>query len=785
MADGFQLGKLLDGGELVLDPDDLTTHAVIVGMTGSGKTGLGIVLLEEALTKGIPALILDPKGDMGNLALTFPDLSAASFRPWIDESAARDAGQTPDEYAQKTAELWRSGLERSGIGPERIQALRDTAEVTLYTPGSEAGVPLNVIGSLKAPTLSWETDEETIRDEIEGTVSSLLGLVGIEADPLGSREHVLLSNLLEHNWRAGTDLDLGTLIGQIQKPPLRKLGVFEVDAFLPPDDRNELAVRLNALVASPSFAAWGRGPALDPAVLLRTEDGKPRAAVIYLAHLSDQERQLVVTLVLSRLITWMHGQSGTSELRGLVYLDEVMGFAPPTAMPPSKKPILTLMKQARAFGIGMVIATQNPVDLDYKAMANAGSWFVGRLQTERDKERVLEGLRSAAGGVDVAALDTAIGGLEQRQFLLQSAHRDKPELFSTRWAMSFLRGPLTKEQIATLTPEQPPAEEESVTVTQSPLADDESGVAPPVADGIPVRWLDPAAPWAAEIGADPAGKRLVPFLAARVSLRFDDTKAGLDTTQEWEAVYGPLDSGLDLDRETAVDYDDRDLRDESPDGAAYVLPSVPLDKAAFFRDAAREIQRRLVDTQTLELLRNAELDLYSRPGETQEQFAARADEAAKAAADTETAKIRDRLETKRDRLERALETARQRVEQASVEQTSRRSTELLSGLGSVVGVLLGGKADTRTIARAGRALGGAASRRGMSTRASERKETAEEKVELAETDLAELEQEILDEVAEIDEKWAAKADAVETVPIRLEAGDVRVVQTTLVWVPTA
>jgi hypothetical protein len=785
VAEGYTLGKLLDGGELVLDPDDLTTHAVIVGMTGSGKTGLGIVLLEEALEKGIPALILDPKGDMGNLALTFPDLSAASFRPWIDEAAARGAGQTPEEYAQKTAELWQRGLAGYGIDGRRIQSLRDAAEVTIYTPGSEAGVPLNVIGSLKAPALSWETDEETIRDEIEGTVSSLLGLIGIEADPLGSREHVLLSNLLEHNWRAGTDLDLGTLIGQIQKPPLRKLGVFEVDAFLPPDDRNELAVRLNALVASPSFAAWGRGPALDPAVLLRTEDGRPRAAVIYLAHLSDQERQLVVTLVLSRLITWMHGQSGTSELRGLVYLDEVMGFAPPTAMPPSKKPILTLMKQARAFGIGMVIATQNPVDLDYKAMANAGSWFVGRLQTERDKERVLEGLRSAAGGVDVAALDTAIGGLEQRQFLLQSAHRDKPDLFSTRWAMSFLRGPLTKEQIATLTPDTARAAEEPVTVTRSPLADDESAVAPPVADGIQVRWLDPAAPWAAAIGADPAGQRLQAFLAARVSLRFDDTKAGLDTTQEWEALYGPLDTGLDLDRETAVDYDDRDLRAEPPDGAAYVLPSIPLDKATFFRDAAREIQRRLIDTQTLELLRNPELKLYSRPGETEEQFAARADEAAKAAADAETAKIRDRLETKRERLERALETTRQRVEQASAEQSSRRSTELLSGLGSVVGVLLGGKADTRTIARAGRALGGAASRRGMSTRAGERKESAEEKAELAETDLAELEQEILDEVAEIDEKWAAKADAVETVPIRLEAADVRIVETTLVWVPTA
>jgi DNA helicase HerA-like ATPase len=786
VADGLHLGKLLDGGELVLDPGDLTTHAVIVGMTGSGKTGLGIVLLEEALSRGIPALILDPKGDMGNLALTFPDLSAASFRPWIDESAARDAGQTPDEYAAKTAELWRRGLAEHGIGPERIAAFREAAEVTLYTPGSEAGVPLNVIGSLRAPRLSWETDEETIRDELEGTVTSLLGLVGIDADPLGSREHVLLSNLLEHNWRAGTDLDLGALIGQIQQPPLRKLGVFEIDAFLPPDERNELAIKLNSLVASPSFAAWGRGPALDPAVLLRTEDGRARAAVLYLAHLSDQERQLVVTLVLSRLITWMHGQSGTSELRGLVYLDEVMGFAPPTAMPPAKKPILTLMKQARAFGIGMVVATQNPVDLDYKAMANAGSWFVGRLQTERDKERVLEGLRSAAGDVDVDALDKAIGGLEQRQFLLQSAHRDAPALFSTRWAMSFLRGPLTKEQIATLTPETAtPAEAESVTVTQSPLADDETTVAPPVAEGVPVRWLDPAAPWAAELGADRAGKRLQAFLAARVSLRFDDTKADLDTTQEWEAIYGPLDGGLDLERATEVDYDDRDLRPEPPNGATYVLPSVALDKTSFFRDAARDIRRRLAETETLELFRNAELDLYSRPGETREQFAARADEAAKTAADAETARIRDRLEAKRDRLERALESARRRAEEAETEQSSRRSTELLSGLGSVVGVLLGGKADTRTIARAGRALGGAASRRGMTTRAGERKRSAEEKAELAAADLEELEQELLDEIAEIDERWAQKAEAIETVPVRLEAGDVRVVGTTLVWVPTA
>jgi hypothetical protein len=791
VADGLQLGKRIDGsGDLLLDPDDLTTHGVIVGMTGSGKTGLGIILLEELLSRGVPALIFDPKGDMGNLALTFPDLSPASFRPWIDEAAAREAGQTVDELATATADRWRTGLAEHGIGEERIEALRAAAEVTVYTPGSGAGVPLNLIGSLRAPSLSWESDEETIRDEIEGTVSSLLGLVGIEADPIASREHVLLANLLEHSWRAGRDLDLATLIAQVQTPPLRKLGVFEIDAFLPPKERGELAVRLNGLVASPSFAAWGRGPALDPAALLRTEDGKPRAAVIYLSHLGDQERQLVVTLVLSRLLTWMHGQPGTSELRALVYLDEVFGFAPPTAMPPAKKPILTLMKTGRAFGVGMVVSTQNPVDLDYKAMANAGSWFVGRLQTERDKERVLEGLRSAAGGVDVTKLDTAIGALEQRQFLLQSAHRDEPELFSTRWAMSYLRGPMTKEQIEQLTPgeaREPAPAGAAVAGDQPPepaLAADETAVAPKVADGTAVRWLDPAAPWAAQVGSDPAGKRLHAFLAARVSLRFDDTAAGLDTTREWEALYGPLDEGLDLDEVTAVDYDDRDLRAE-PLAGAYVLPAVPLEDAAFFRDAARGIQRRLADTEVLELFRNDALDLYSRPGESREEFAARTDDAAKASADAETAKIRDRLEGKRDRLERALETARRKVEEASADQSTRRSTELLSGLGSVVGVLLGGKADTRTIARAGRALGSAASRRGMTSRAAQRRESAEEKVELAEADLAELEQELLDEIAEIDEKWAEKAGAVETVLVRLEKTDVHVVETTLVWVPTS
>jgi Helicase HerA, central domain len=778
---------------LVVDSADLTTHGVIVGMTGSGKTGLGIVLLEEALLAGIPTLILDPKGDMGNLLLTFPDLSAQEFRPWVNEDDARSENMTLDEFADRTAKIWRSGLGSQGIDAQRVRALREAADFTIYTPGSEAGIPVNVVGSLAAPALSWETDAETLRDEIEGTVVSLLGLVGIQADPLASREFVLISNLIENAWRAGQDLDLGALIGQIQSPPLRKLGVFDLDTFFPPKDRTELALRLNALVASPSFAAWSQGEPLDPATMLRAQEGKPRAAIVYLAHLSDPERQFVTTLVLSKLVTWMRTQPGTSDLRTLVYMDEVFGFVPPTAAPPAKKPILTILKQGRAFGVGMVLSTQNPVDLDYKAMSNAGIWFVGRLQTENDKARVLEGLRSAAGEADPTALDKAIGGLQKREFLLVAAKSGQPALFQTRWAMSYLRGPLTKDQISALTNSQRlastavtvPAQAAAASAAPVPAAGDDhdsTAVAPPIPPGIPVGYLDPAAPWSAQIGAAPAGTRLRGYLAARVRLRFDDTRASVDEQQEYEALYGPLDEGFELGSEVAVDFDDRDFDASAPAHAQYVLPTVPVTEASFFGKAQRDIKGHLVAVQALELQRNARLKLTSRAGETEEQFRERCDAAAQAAADEEAAKIRDRLEAKKDRLEAALAQSQRRVEELTTDERSREANELIAGAGAVLGALLGGRRSTRSMAGA---IGSAASRRGMTTRTAERKRSAEQKAARAQDDLQELEQEILDEVAGIDAKWREAAAAIETVAIRAEAADVSVDRLALVWVPTA
>ncbi|MGB2756375.1 MAG: helicase HerA-like domain-containing protein, partial [Acidimicrobiia bacterium] len=376
---GEQIGQdgKRNGTPIDLASKDLVTHGVIVGMTGSGKTGLALALIEETLLSGVPVLMIDPKGDLGNLCLTFPNLAAADFAPWIAKG----------DDAEKVAATWKEGLAGWGLDGTNIQRLRDAAPVTIYTPGSRAGVPLNVIGSMAPPV---GADEETRNDEIEAFVSGLLKLVGIDSDPLSSREHILLSNLITAAWEAGSTVDLAGLIAQIQQPPMRKLGVIELDTFFPPKDRADFALRINGLLASPSFAAWLEGEALDIQRLLFGADGAPRAAIISIAHCSDDERMFLVTLILSKVVAWMRAQQGTTDLRALVYMDEVFGYVPPTAVPPSKKPILTILKQARAFGVGLVVATQNPVDVDYKALSNAGTWLIGRLQTEQDKARLMD-----------------------------------------------------------------------------------------------------------------------------------------------------------------------------------------------------------------------------------------------------------------------------------------------------------------------------------------------------------------------------------------------------------
>jgi len=794
----FFLGPVEGGADdenVIYEAADLTTHGVIVGMTGSGKTGLGMILLEEALLQGIPTLVIDPKGDMGNLLLNFPDLAPGDFRPWINEGEAQREGVTPDELAASTAEMWENGLAGSGIGKDRLARLRDIADFTIYTPGSKAGVGLNVIGDLSAPPPG--TDEEAMREEIDGLVQGLLALVGVASDPLSGREHVLLANLVNHSWTAGTNLDLASLLAQIQNPPMRKLGVIEIDTFFPPSDRTALAMKLNGLLASPSFAAWGEGVPLDIASMLEGAAGKPKAAIVSIAHLSDEERQFAVTLILSKLVTWMRAQPGSPDLRALVYMDEVFGFVPPTAEPPAKRPILTILKQARAFGVGMVLSTQNPVDLDYKAISNAGTWMIGRLQTERDKARLLEGMRAAGGDADIDAIGDTIGGLGKRKFLLHTTRGGAPVNFGTRWAMSYLPGPLTRDQIGVLMADQraaapaapsnapaqgAPAAAAPAPVAATELADDESAVAPEVADGVEVAYLDAAAPWAGDVGASVGGRRLQPALAARVQLLFDDTKGDLRHEAEWEAVVGPL--GVDVDGKdfTPVDYDDRDLRSDPPDNAVYVLPEAKIHTKTFFNDAKRALKDHLYRNEALTLMRNEELKLFSRVGETEDEFAERCRRAADDKADEEADDLRATMAKKEDRIRAAIAKAEDRLRELESDSTDRKRNEVLSGAIDVIGGLFSGRKSTRSI------LGGvrrASSSRRTSANASQRVATAKNRVEEKVDELEELADALTDALEDSQDAWEEAAENITEFAVGLEKTDIAIEDLVLVWVPTS
>jgi Helicase HerA, central domain len=799
----LHVGGLIDqakhertGTELTLHSADLTTHGVIVGMTGSGKTGLGVVLIEEVLRGGIPALLIDPKGDLTNLCLTFPELDAASFRPWVDEGQARAAGLSPDDFAAAQAQLWKDGLAGWGLGSEQITALRGACDFTIYTPGSRSGVGLNIVGSLHVPDTD---DAETIADEILGFVSGLLGLVGITADPLSSREHILLSNLVQQAWASQQDLDLPTLVGQVQQPPLQKLGVFEIDEFFPPKDRQQLALKLNGLLASPAFAAWGEGTALDIDALLFTPDDKPRCAIVTTAHLSDDERQFVTSLVLAKLVTWMRRQSGTSDLRVLLYMDEVMGYLPPSAMPPTKKPIMTLMKQARAFGVGVVLATQNPVDIDYKAISNAGTWMIGRLQTERDKDRLLDGMSAAAGGVDVKAVGDTISGLGKREFVIRLADKDRPEVFTSRWAMSYLRGPLTRDQIEqvmgteTATPELPATavpvsatkDAAPPTSTETPAPPtaaatatdaDTTSLMPAVADGVTVRWVATSAAWLADIGGDPAGTVLEPAILARVHLRYDEAKADLIHDVDHHAALFPLDASIDATRSAEVAFADTDLLTAAPAAAVYRLTSAPIGDTTTWKQVERSLIDHLVLTGSLELYFNKELKLYSQPDESAEDFRARCAQAAQAAAEGEKAELATKHAAKVAKLDGQLEAAQDRASVVKEQAADRKRGNLLRAAGDLLGGIFGSRRSAAT------KIGSAADRL-TRTADGERVEEATGKVERLELQRNELDASLAADTTAVDAKWSTAAAAVSTLPVGLERTDVKVTQLLLAWVP--
>ena len=767
--------------DLVLyDSRHLTTHAVCVGMTGSGKTGLGLALLEEAAIDGVPAIAIDPKGDLGNLLLTFPRLDPSDFLPWVDPAEAERAGVAVAEHAVRVAERWRTGLAEWGQDGARIARLRASAEIALYTPGNTAGRGLRVLRSFSAPGPALLADADALRDRVQAAVSGLLAFAGVASDPVRGREHVLLQTLLDRAWKSGRDMDLASWIREVQSPPLERIGVLDLESFFPARERFELALALNNLVASPAFTAWDTGEPLDVARLLRTPDGRPRISIVSIAHLADAERMFVVTLLLNEVLAWTRAQSGTSSLRAILYMDEVSGYLPPTASPPAKLPFLTLLKQARAFGVGVVLATQNPVDLDYKALSNAGTWLLGRLQTERDKARVLDGLEGAAGtqgsGFDRARIDAALSGLESRVFLLHDVHEPGPRLFQSRWALSYLRGPLTRAEVQRLhatievpLPEAAPAPVREASVPATPGATGERPVLPP---GIEETFLA-VAERRTTTGV------LDPWLLGEARVHYVEARLGVD---HWEriALLAPLASRSTDAWETARALDAPVVEVAAPADARFATLPPEAARPKSYESWSRALAAHLARTRALVLLRAPELRLVSRPGEPEGEFRGRLAHVSREVRDAELARLEKRWAPKLARVKERLGRAEDRVGREEAQLGQQQMQTAISVGATVLGALFGRKpVGAGTIGRATTAARGV----GRSAREKEDVAAARREVEERRDELLSLERAFAEETAAL-RSGDPSSVSLEPVEVRARRAGIEVVRVALAWRPT-
>jgi hypothetical protein len=726
--------KKSPGGLFLYDSKDLVTHAVCVGMTGSGKTGLCISLLEEAAMDGIPAIAIDPKGDLTNLLLTFPDLKPEDFLPWVNVEDAQKKGLTVEEYAAKQAETWKAGLAGWTQDGDRIRRLKQAADFVIYTPGSTSGIPVSILKSFSVPPNEILEDEELLRERINNTATSLLGIIGIDADPIRSREHILISNLLNLAWKANQDIDIARLIQQIQNPPVKTIGVMDINSFYPAKERFGLAMALNNLLAAPGFNIWLEGEPLEINSILYTPEGKPKISVFSIAHLNDSERMFFVSLLLNQILGWMRTQSGTTSLRSIVYMDEISGFFPPVANPPSKQPLLTLLKQARAFGVGIVLATQNPVDLDYKGLSNTGTWFLGRLQTERDKARVIEGLEGIAAGAgakwDRQVMEQTLAGLSNRIFLINNVHDDEPLIFETRWAMSYLRGPLTRNQIKQLMdPIKIKAQKKTAEAVPPPVkadATDPNMAAPPIpsAAGMegpqkvitqaPARVnlvekrpvLGPGVPqYFVPVKSNPPSNYDLyyqPGLIGGAEIHFSDTKAGIDLTK-YVLYKTPFREGpVPVDWDNSIDtfLKIKDLRQEPEEPAAYGNLISIATRVESYSSWNKEFINWLLRNQKIDLLKSPVLKEYSQVNESERDFRIRLQQQAREQRDGATDKLRQKYAPKFASLQEQLRKAQASVERER-EQVRQQQMEATMSFGAtILSSFLGRKVTSGSISRA-------------------------------------------------------------------------------------
>ncbi len=782
----FYVGKVAQDGKptdelLLYDSSDLTTHAVIIGMTGSGKTGLGIGLLEEAAMDKIPVIAVDPKGDLTNLLLSFPNLAPEDFKPWVNLDEAARQGMDADAFAKAQSEMWTKGLADWGQDTERIKRLRENSDFAIYTPGSSAGLQVSVLKSFDAPPEAVRSDSDAMRERIQTTATGLLGLLGIDADPIKSREHILISNILSQAWSAGQNLDLGAMIQAIQKPSFERIGVLDLESFYPAKERFELAMTLNNLLASPGFQSWMEGEPLDIKKMLYTEAGTPRLTVFSIAHLGDAERMFFVTQLLNEMLGWMRSQPGTSSLRAILYMDEIFGYFPPNGNPPSKTPMLTLLKQARAFGLGLVLATQNPVDLDYKGLSNTGTWFIGRLQTENDKSRVLEALEGAMAGQNPMSrgdLDRMLSGLGKRVFLMHNVHEGHPVTFQTRWTMSYLAGPMTGEQIKkVMNDRKTQATSSAKTVQDSNLSGTKT---PSSAASTSSRPLLPPqvkqyfVPTTAE-----SGVTYYPMVIGAAQARYSSPKYKVDTAKTLRLLAeigdGPV--ALKWDDATAVELELDALETEPTASGAFAdLPTQGTDAKNYDR-WQKEFGKWVAQTQSLVLYESKANKLFSNPDESEADFRTRLSHAAREDRDALKDKLRQKyapkLQTLQDRLARAQANQEQQAAQA---RQKGLETAVNVGMGVLGALFGGGRRTSSVVSAASRAVKSA----GRTYNEAQDIGRAADTVEGVQTQIAALNQQLEDELNALE---TVTDEQFEEVRIKPKTTDVNLELVALAWVP--
>mgnify|MGYP000149625397 CR=1 FL=1 len=788
----FDLKKNALKEDLVLyDSRDLVTHAVCVGMTGSGKTGLCVGLLEEAVIDNIPAIVVDPKGDLANLLLTFPDLKEGDFLPWINEEEARRKGVSPQEYAAKQAALWKKGLAEWGQDGARIRKLRESAEFAIYTPGSTAGLPVSILKSFAFPGKAVADDSELLGERIGTTVTSLLNLLGTSADPIQSREHILLSTILDSAWKKGQDLDLAGFIQAIQTPPVARIGVFDLESFFPSKDRFAFAMKLNNLLAAPGFSAWLEGEPLSIDRMFFTAAGKPRVSVFSIAHLNDAERMFFVSLLLTQLLGWMRAQSGTTSLRTLFYMDEIFGYFPPVANPPSKAPLLTLLKQARAFGLGIVLATQNPVDLDYKGLSNTGTWFLGRLQTERDKERVLEGLEGAAAGgagrFDRKRMEQILAGLGQRVFLMNNVHEDAPVVFQTRWVMSYLRGPLTRAQIKQLmdpvkSSQPEPAPEARPVATPAAAAKGRAAAPASARPALPPEVSQMFLPVRAP---QPEGARLhyEPMLLGIAKVYYANAKVGVAAQKEvcLMAEFSDRPSRVDWDeaREAEVKESDLEKFPHDPDTSFGELPR-EASNAKSYPEWGTTFKEWIYRNKKLELFKSPSFGVVSDPGESERDFRIRLTQASREKRDQQIERLRQKYAPKIGVLQDRIRRAEQAVEREKAQATQQKLSTAISFGATLLTALTGRKTVSQsTLGRAATTARSA----GRTLKESQDIARAGENVEALAKQLGDLQALLDQETEEVKASGDPLAENLEACEVRPKKTDISVSQVSLAWFP--